>query len=110
MKTHCTFTVASFVLAAATTTCALAAPPNKEGEKSAPSADYLTTEAVVSDLVKFRQTDPTRQQPRDGEWYNVPAPLGSPMALKVGYEDAMGSDARAMPSMQRTDDPASPGQ
>ncbi len=99
MKTHCTFAAAIFALAAATG--ALAASPNAESENTAPAARTLTTEAVVSDLVRFRQTDPNKQQPRDGEWYNVPAPLGSAVRT-VGYED-MGAAARTMPAVYRAD-------
>lgn len=98
MKTHCTLAVATLALAAATS--ALAAPPNAEGETAPPAAvNTLTTEAVVSDLVKFRQSDPATQQPRDGEWYTVSAPLGYPMPT-VNHGDTDPA-AQAMPTMQR---------
>ena len=100
MKTHCTFAAAILALAAATG--ALAAPPNAEAEAEntlPANASTLTTEAVVSDLVKFRQSDPATQQPRDGEWYTVSAPLGYPMPT-VNHGDTDPA-AQAMPTMQR---------
>jgi hypothetical protein len=38
------------------------------------AARTLTREAVIADLVDSRKAGTL---PRDGEWYNVPAPLGS---------------------------------
>ena len=100
MNTHRTFAVATFALAAATG--ALAASPNAESENTVSAAALtLTTEAVVSDLVRFRQIDPDKQQPRDGEWYNVPAPLGSAVRT-VGYEGS-GAPAQTMPAIYRAD-------
>ena len=105
MKTHCTFAAAIFALAAATG--ALAAPPNAEAEAEntlPANASTLTTEAVVSDLVKFRQSDPAAQQPRDGEWYNVPAPLGNAATLRaMNYDGAGPAAAQTLPTMLRTD-------
>lgn len=101
--THGLFAVASFALVAVTG--ALAAPPNAAGENTRLSVRPLTTDAVVSDLVKFRQSGPTTQQPRDGEWYNVPAPLGY-RARTGGHESA--SFTQSMSDMQRTDETASP--
>lgn len=109
MKTHCTLAAASFALAAATAVGALAAPPHAEIEKTTPLASFLTTEAVVGDLVKFRQADPGTQQLRDGEWYNVPAPLGLPRARTVG-DEMPAPAARAVPVMQRTGEDTRPGQ
>ncbi|NMM79181.1 DUF4148 domain-containing protein, partial [Acidovorax sp. SRB_24] len=74
MKTYCTFAVASLVLA--TATGAMAAPPTPDSATTVQSANTpLTREAVIADLIASRQAAPT-QMPRDGEWYNVPAPLG----------------------------------
>lgn len=103
MKTHCTFAAAILALAAATG--ALAAPPNAEAENTLPAnASTLTTEAVVSDLVKFRQSEPAAQQPRDGEWYNVPAPLGNTATLRaMNYDGAGPAAAQTLPTMLRTD-------
>lgn len=72
MNTSCKTALASLMLVAAT--AALASPPNAAGAPSAQPAAPLTTEAVIADLVALRQAPAT--QPRDGEWYNVPAPLG----------------------------------
>ena len=105
MKTHCTFAAAILALAAATG--ALAAPPNAEAEAEntlPANASTLTTEAVVSDLVKFRQSEPAAQQPRDGEWYNVPAPLGNTATLRaMNYDGAGPAAAQTLPTMLRTD-------
>ncbi len=85
MKTYCTFAVASLVLA--TATGAMAAPPDAESANTAQSANTpLTREAVIADLVASRQAAPS-QLPRDGEWYNVPAPLGS-WGQKMRYDNA----------------------
>lgn len=96
MKTYSTFAVASLVLVAATG--AMAAPPNAEGEieSAAINTRAPTTETIVADLLASRQAAPTLP-PRDGEWYNVPAPLGG-MAEKVRYENA--GSPQAMPAEQ----------
>ena len=110
MKTHCTLAVATLALAAATS--ALAAPPNAEGETAPPAAvNTLTTEAVVSDLVKFRQSGPARQLPRDGEWYDMPALLGytKPLRTTVNY-DSSGPDVQTMPALLPTGKDHNPSQ
>ncbi|NMM81132.1 hypothetical protein B2J86_09385 [Acidovorax sp. SRB_14] len=85
MNTYCTFAVASVVLAAASG--AIAAPPDTESANTAQNANTpLTREAVIADLIASRQAAPT-QMPRDGEWYNVPAPLGG-RAHTMRYDNA----------------------
>ena len=91
MNTHCTFSVASLVLA--TATGAMAAPPNTDNDNTTNSERPLTRQAVIADLVASRQA-PATTHPRDGEWYNVPAPLGG-MARKLRDEDT--HSAKAMP-------------
>ncbi len=110
MKTHCTFAAAILALAAATgATGAFAASLNAEAQAEAEStlpatASTLTTEAVVSDLVRFRQSEAAAQQPRDGEWYNVPAPLGNAAILRaMHYNGAGPAAAQTPPTMLRTD-------
>ena len=92
MKTYCTS--AAVTLALVTATGAMAASPDADN-----TAPTFIGDAVVTDLLVSRQASPTLP-PRDGEWYNVPAPLGSmdpmaPTAVKVRYEE--GGSARAMP-------------
>lgn len=50
-------------------------------EQAAPST--LTREAVVADLVAARANGTL---PRDGEWYNVPAPVGQSDATTLTRE------------------------
>ena len=102
MKTHFTFAVAIIALASATST--FASEPNFDSDNAMPAANILTTEAVVCDLVKFRQSEPAAQQPRDGEWYNVPAPLGNAATLRaMNYDGAGPAAAQTLPTMLRTD-------
>lgn len=86
MKTPVLFAAAGLMLASVAT-CAIAAPPGSAGSEgtaaAAPGAALLTREAVIAELVKSRQQPYT--QSRDGEWYNVPAPLGG-MAQKARFE------------------------
>ena len=98
MNTHSIFAAAT--LALATATGALAAPPAAESDSNAPTARTLSKEDVIQELVKFRQAGPTTPQPRDGEWYNVPAPVGS-RVLTMGQEGT--GPAQAMPAMHRAD-------
>ena len=84
MKTYCTFAVVSLLLA--TATGAMAAPPNAHSDNT---ASTLTTEAVIADLVASRKAAPT-QSPHDGEWYNVPAPLGGRARAGAGVGSLMG--------------------
>lgn len=91
MKTYCTFAVASLMLA--TATGAMAAHTNAESDHSDHHASTLTTEAVIADLVASRKAAPT-QSPHDGEWYNVPAPLGG-MTPKTRHEGT--ASTQAMP-------------
>lgn len=63
---------------------ALAAQAQTTGTP-APAAAPLTREAVIAELAASRTAANTT--PRDGEWYNVPAPLavgrsGAPAATK----------------------------
>ena len=73
MKTYTTWAVASWLLVAASG--AMAAPSSADCDNTAARAQPLTRQAVVADLVASRQA-PSTLSPRDGEWYNVPAPLG----------------------------------
>lgn len=91
MKTYCTSAIASLVLA--TATGAMAAHTNAESDHSDHHASALTTEAVIADLVASRKAA-SMQTPRDGEWYNVPAPLGG-MAPKARNEGT--ASTQAMP-------------
>lgn len=84
MNTSCKTALASFILVAASASTALAAPPGAAGAPAAQPTPALTTEAVIADLVASRQAPTT--QPRDGEWYNVPAPLGG--AAQRGHDTA----------------------
>ena len=88
MKTHCTFAAVSLALAAATS--AMATPPSADMDNPGAHAPSLSREQVVADLVAARQAWPS-QLPRDGEWYNVPAPLGGMHRMDHrGRMDAMG--------------------
>ena len=94
MKTYCTSAVATLVLVTATST--MAASPNADSNNT---AQPVTRDAVIADLVVSRQAAPTLP-PRDGDWYNVPAQLGrmdstTPMARQVRQEDT--GPAKAMP-------------
>ena len=109
LKTHFTFAVAIIALASATST--FASEPNFDSDNAMPAANTLTTEAVVSDLVKFRQSGPSRQPPRDGEWYDMPALLGytTPLRTTVNY-DSSGPDAQTMPALLPTGKDHNPSQ
>ena len=81
MTMYRNLTVAALSLSAL---AALAGTPQTEdgiGSKTAtasPEASRtLTREAVIADLVTARKAGTL---PRDGEWYNAPAPLGSTSA------------------------------
>lgn len=94
MKTYCISAVATLVLVTATS--AMAASPSADSNNT---AQPLTRDAVIADLVASRQAAPSLP-PRDGDWYNVPAPLGhmdpmAPMARQGGLDDT--GSAKAMP-------------
>lgn len=52
---------------------ALAAQAQTSAPAAAPAP--LTREAVIAELAASRAAGNSATQPRDGEWYNVPAPL-----------------------------------
>ena len=85
MKTYTTFAAASWLLVAATG--AMAAPFSADCGNSAAAGQPVTREAVIADLVASHQAPPTLS-PRDGEWYNVPAPLGN--MGRMDHMDHMG--------------------
>lgn len=73
MKTYCTFAAVSLALAAATG--AMAAPPSAGSQTPVQDARPFTHDTVTVDPTDSRQAA-RMLLPRDGEWYNVPAPLG----------------------------------
>ena len=74
MHTYRTLAAATLALSALSALAAHAAPNGSGAEaavkQQAPST--LTREAVIAELVAARQNGTL---PRDGEWYNVPAPV-----------------------------------
>ncbi|MBP3980127.1 MULTISPECIES: DUF4148 domain-containing protein [unclassified Acidovorax] len=80
-------TYRTLAVAAALTLTALAAqadsPPPLDGDRAnqpltaTEAPGTLTREAVIADLVASRKAGTL---PRDGEWYNAPAPLGTTSA------------------------------
>lgn len=53
------------------------------GTDAADTAGGLTREAVIAEITAARQAPVTANTLRDGEWYNVPAPIaiGHPTAV-----------------------------
>lgn len=98
MKTYTTFAAASWLLVAVTG--AMAAPFSADCGNTAAAGQPLTREAVIADLVASRQAPPTLP-PHDGEWYNVPAPLGHMDGMDHMDHMALHADrgdANAMPA------------
>ena len=91
MNTYCIPAVATLVLVAASG--AMGATSSTDSNNSAHTPQPLTREAVIADQVASRQAAPTLP-PRDGEWYNVPAPLGH-MDRQVHHADR--GSAKGMP-------------
>lgn len=74
-----TIMIARTLALAALSLSALAAHAGTE----APAAETgLTREAVIAELVASREAP--RTTPRDGEWYNIPAPLAIGQAADSG--------------------------
>lgn len=95
MHTYRTLAAATLALSA----LAAHAAPNGSGAEAAvkqQAPSTLTREAVIAELVAARQNGTL---PRDGEWYNVPAPLalgGSTLTREAVRDEAIAARKNGM--------------
>lgn len=95
MHTYRTLAAATLALSA----LAAHAAPNGSGAEAAvkqQAPSTLTREAVIAELVAARQNGTL---PRDGEWYNVPAPLalgGSTLTRAAVRDEAIAARKNGM--------------
>lgn len=94
MHTYCTVGVASLVLLNATG--AIAQSLNTASDNAANYTRPITRKDVIVDMEASRWATPA--YPRDGEWYNVPAPVGR-KGTKLRYNNT--GPTKSMP-LERT--------